>query len=193
MRAGFAGELVPGGMQGDVTLWHNVGPAKSHQEVNVGCPFADAFELCELGFDLRVIKGLQPVEVDAPFDHGFGEVTGIRGLLPAEAVRSQLLIGALDQTVRRQLANPRRKLIKTGHGRRQRHLLFEDDLQERRETLRAVPKRRRTVRLKNQREMWIGFGQHVAGSMKALFAKGGYRAFQVFHAFQSGVSVVKHF
>ena len=111
--------------------------------------------------------------VEATLDDRDGELADVVALLPRQAGPTHRRLVERDDPLRRDLAGEPLQPEIGGASRRQRDLLLEDDLHERRKALRPVPERRRAVARHDRGEMRIpprelgdSLGQRVGGQLK---------------------------
>src|SRR3982751_4869374 len=59
-----ARKFMPGGMECEITLWHDVRPAQGHQKINVGRPITNAPEFCKFKFRFVIGQLRYRVKID---------------------------------------------------------------------------------------------------------------------------------
>lgn len=142
-------------MESNVAFRHHIRTEQSHQQIDVAGPFSDSLQPDKVLFHLGVGEQMQAIKIQSPVEQGFGKVASVRSLLPTESDRLQLRVTQRQYRLRSHISETRRELIKTRLRRCQRDLLFEYDLQQRREPRLAIPQGRNSILHMNNAEMWI--------------------------------------
>ena len=136
----------------EVAVGPDVGPEQAHREVDVGRPRSDPRHRDQRGPHVVVGQGLELGEVE-PVEHRRRERARVAGLLATEPDRTELVVGEAQQGCRLDRAAERRaQPVERGLRARERDLLFEDQMHERRVGRVARPQRRRAVSLDRRAE-----------------------------------------
>jgi hypothetical protein len=114
---------------------------------------------------------MERIEIETLLEDRLGQVAPVRSLLPAKTDSFQLGIGEFEHGVRRNVAYGDGKFINTSFRRCKRDLLFKDDVQQSRESERAIPQRRRAVIQMDRCQMRISGGQRSARLPERSFAE----------------------
>ena len=118
--------------QGDVADRPHVGPPQDHQQVDRRGPRPDPGDGLERRMDRQFVESLERVEVERAGLDRLGERPTVARLLPAEPDGQELGIGQLEEARRGKRPDDGHEPVERGLRRRQRDLLLEDDVQERR-------------------------------------------------------------
>ena len=113
--------------------WPDVPPSERHQEIDIRAPRADAFQLDQLGVRAFVVHTRDGLEVELAASDRSREPAHVLGLLAGDAGRAQTAFGKRRDAFRGHVTGRRTHARERRASRRERHLLLEDDLHERRE------------------------------------------------------------
>lgn len=122
----------------------NVRAPKGKKQIDFGAPPPDASNCQQFGERGFVIRLGEPGEIELAAGDGCGQIACIAHLLPAKPARAQCRVVEGEKRLGRQrAAEPDQPLV---HRRRgvDRHLLLQDDVQERAKPVAAAAKPRRT-------------------------------------------------
>ena len=141
--------------QREIADWPDVGPTQRHQQVEVRRPRSDARDLQELLVPGAVVKPLDIAERQAPIDNRAREAATVRRLLPCETVTPKPgLAETRDPAGRHSNGRGLQPRVRRATGRK-RHLLLENDPDQRCKTGRSPPERRRTEAFDDARQVAV--------------------------------------
>jgi hypothetical protein len=102
---------------------------------------------------------LERFEIQTTAGDGLGQMPPVNNLLPTEPRALKLCLVEREETRGRERRSQSRQAFKCGSGRSERHLLFQNDVQQRRKARLTKPRRRRAELCVDAREVWIARGQ----------------------------------
>jgi hypothetical protein len=164
-------DLVSCSRKREIAARPDVRSPENHQEVNVRSPTADAFDLLELRFHRFILHRSERVKFQSAFDDRLGKVTAVTGLLPAEAASLERCVVELQKAARCQRPCEFYQTVMSRPRRGKRHLLFEDDVNERREAGLASPKRRRAESLHDSTQVGVSPAQDPHSTRKCFLGQ----------------------
>ena len=132
-----------GGRQRQIAGGPGVGPTQRHQQIDVRRPPADAHHFRQRRPHRIVVQRVERVQVQAAGEDRAGQLATIARLLAAEPGGFERGVVQFQEPLRRQRRRDSQQPVERGLGRRQRHLLLQDDAQESWEARLPRPQRRR--------------------------------------------------
>ena len=129
----------------DVADGPDIGPPEDHQEIDRRGPRTDARDRLQGAMDGVVVEATEPVEVERARLDGSRQRSAIPRLLATEPDREELRVTQLEESRRGERIRSRVQPVEGRSCGRERDLLFEDDMQQRRKPGFTIPERRQTV------------------------------------------------
>jgi len=151
-----------GQRQRQVAGGEDVRAQQRHQQVNVRAPCAQPLERGDALAHIVVFQVRQVMRVEAPLPDGLRQPARVAGLLTAEADGFELCVIEGEERLRGHITQDGLQAGKGGARRGQRDLLFEDDVHQGGETLRAFPQRGRPMRCQYGSQVRVAGGE-IAG------------------------------
>src|SRR2546428_962783 len=127
----------------EVVARPDVRSSERHEQVDIRAPRTDPSQLHERGVRSVGVERAQAVDVELPPDDRTSQRVDVRGLLPREPGGRKRALAELEEPLRCWAFCDGDEALIRRTRRRERHLLLEDDLYERCEGRRALPKWRR--------------------------------------------------
>ncbi len=93
-------DLLNGGHQGQIAHRPNIGPAQGHEQIDIGRPRADAFELEQAIADGGIVPALECLEIELAVQNCLCQMATIAGLLPAKANGFEMVIVQFEKSFR---------------------------------------------------------------------------------------------
>src|SRR5256712_10305956 len=118
----------------------DVRSSERHEQVDIRAPRTDPSQLHERGVRRVVVERAQAVDVELPPDDRTSQRVDVRGLLPREPSGRKRALAEVEEPLRCWAFCDGDEALIRRTGRGERHLLLEDDLHERSEGRRALPK-----------------------------------------------------
>jgi hypothetical protein len=140
---GEAETFGDGELQAEIGGRPDVGAAEREDQIDLGAPPPDPLERYQRRPGLVVRHPGKRGEIEPPARHRIGETARIGNFLPAEAAALQCRVVEREKILRRQRPAGFGKPPVHRRRRVDRHLLLEDDVQQRRKPVRASPEARR--------------------------------------------------
>ena len=129
-------------LQAEIGGRPDVAAAEREDQIDLGAPAADPLEADQLGQHRRDAGRLEPGEIEGAADYRRGQPAGIIHFMPAEAAAPQRRVVERQKRLGGQWPAQLGEPAVHRRGGIDRHLLFEDDVQQRREAVAAAAEAR---------------------------------------------------
>ena len=123
----------------------NISTPHRHQQINIGAPRTYSFYPCKNHSRLMIRQPREFVETQFALEDRAGQMKQIRGFLSCYSELTQVRFTEINKTFRREWIDGRLEPQQHRFRGLQRHLLFENDVDECGESRAAPPHRRRAV------------------------------------------------
>ena len=150
-----------GDRQGEVALRPDIRAAEGHQQIDIGGPGADTAYVDQPAADRVVVDSAEATQVERPIHQLSGDAQTIARFLPRDTSRPDLGCGEPCEPLRRDLTPRATQWPERRPSRCQRDLLFENDLDQRREAGAPCPQWRWTTPRDDRRQIGVGRAQCI--------------------------------